>query len=105
VTTPFHIPGLTAEQADERYRELAARYQVPVPPPDQRIARLTFRNPDLNRNLTAEVGKAISPTWSTVMAILTGPPTVVVCEEQHRHSFIVPAENIIDVQLFSQEAA
>jgi hypothetical protein len=103
--TSFHIPGLTAAQAEERYRELAAGYQVPAPPPNQRPCRLTFRNPETNKVITAEIGKLLALTWSTVMAILPGPPTVVVCEEQHKHSFIVPAENIINVQMFGQEAA
>jgi hypothetical protein len=100
--TTFHIPGLVADQAEERYRHLAAGYRVPAPPPSERPARLTFRNPETDKILTAEVGKPLAPTWSMVMAILPGPPTVVVCEEQHKNSFIVPAENIIDVQMFGE---
>jgi hypothetical protein len=103
--TAFHIPGLTPERADERYRQLAAGYQVPVPPPNQRIARLTFRNPEIDRTITAEVGKPISPGWSTVRAILPGPPIVVVCAEQHTHSFIVPEVNVIAMETFSEEVA
>jgi hypothetical protein len=96
----FHIPGLTAEQAEARYRELAAGYQVPVPPHHRRIARLTYKNPEQDIILTAEVGKAIHPSWSTVMAILPGPPVVVVCDEQHKHSFIVPEDCIVEVEMF-----
>jgi hypothetical protein len=103
VTPTFFIPGLTAEQAGERYRELTAGYQVPVPPANERLFRLTFRNNETGWIITAEVGKPLAPTWSTVMAILPGPPTVVVCEDQYKHSFIVPAENIIDVEMFGEE--
>jgi len=72
--TTFHIPGLTAQQAEE-----------------------------VDKTLIAEVGKPLAPNWSTVIAILPGPPTVVVCAEQHKHSFIVPTENIIDMETFDEE--
>ena|SRR5262245_54739241 len=103
MTPAFHIPCLRPVEAEARYRSLASGYHVPVPPPDERPFRLTFRNPDRGVVLTAEVGKAIGPDWSPVMAILPGPPTIIVCEQQRPHSFIVPPEHIIDVEMFAGE--
>jgi hypothetical protein len=103
MTPAFHIPGLFDQQAEARYRELAAGYQVPTPPPNERPFRPTFRNNETGKIITAEVGNHLAPNWSPVMAILPGPPTVVVCAEQHKHSFIVPAGNIIDTEMFGED--
>jgi hypothetical protein len=97
----FPLPGVSPDQGEANYCDWAIRYDVPVPPQGRRIFRLSFMNP--HSLLVAEVGKALAPGWSTVVAIFPGPPTII-ASELHIHSAAIPVDCVRDIEYFLVDA-